>query len=69
MEPIAAAFRLGNQTLASTFLESICVVFQRANRLYLIREERIMGMGRGILLWMLGVPLPIVILLALFWHH
>jgi hypothetical protein len=35
----------------------------------LLREERIMGMGRGILLWLLGVPLPIVILLALFWHH
>jgi hypothetical protein len=32
-------------------------------------EERPMGMGRGILLWLLGVPLPIVILLALFWHH
>jgi len=28
-----------------------------------------MGLGRGILLWLLGVPLPIVILLALFWHH
>jgi len=25
-------------------------------------------MGRGILLLLLGVPLPIVILLALFWH-
>jgi hypothetical protein len=33
------------------------------------REEDYMGMGRGILLWLLGVPLPIVILLALFWHH
>jgi hypothetical protein len=32
-------------------------------------EEKPMGMGRGILLWLLGVPLPIVILLALFWHH
>ena len=42
---------------------------QGANRLYSFREERIMGMGRGILLWLLGVPLPIVILLALFWHH
>jgi len=28
-----------------------------------------MGLGRGILLWLLGVPLPLVILLALFWHH
>jgi len=28
------------------------------------REETIMG--RGILLWLLGVPIPIIILLALF---
>ena len=33
------------------------------------KEERVMGFGRGALLWMLGVPLPIVLLLALFWHH
>jgi hypothetical protein len=26
-------------------------------------------MGRGILLWMLGVPIPIIILLALFNHN
>jgi hypothetical protein len=26
------------------------------------------NMGRGILLWLLGVPLPIIILLALFWR-
>jgi hypothetical protein len=26
------------------------------------------NMGRGILLWLLGVPIPIIILLALFWH-
>jgi hypothetical protein len=32
-------------------------------------KEKLMGLGRGILLWLLGVPLPIVILLALFWHH
>jgi hypothetical protein len=29
---------------------------------------RAMGFGRGALLWLLGVPLPIVILLALFWR-
>jgi len=28
-----------------------------------------MGFGRGVLLWLLGVPLPIIILIALFWHH
>jgi len=27
-----------------------------------------MGMGRGILLWLLGVPIPVIILLALFWR-
>jgi hypothetical protein len=31
--------------------------------------EANMGFGRGALLWLLGVPLPIIILLALFWHH
>jgi len=25
-------------------------------------------MGRGILLWLLGVPIPVIILLALIWH-
>jgi len=25
-------------------------------------------MGRSILLWLLGVPIPIIILLAIFWH-
>jgi len=26
------------------------------------------SMGRGILLWLLGVPIPVIILLALLWH-
>jgi hypothetical protein len=30
------------------------------------RQEVIMG--RGILLWLLGVPIPVIILLALIWH-
>jgi len=28
-----------------------------------------MGFGRGLLLWLPGIPLPIIILLAIFWHH
>jgi hypothetical protein len=31
-------------------------------------KEDAMGFGRGALLWLLGVPLPIIILLALFWR-
>jgi hypothetical protein len=32
-------------------------------------EETIMGFGRGLLLWVLGIPLPIILLLAIFSHH
>jgi hypothetical protein len=31
-------------------------------------EEGFPTMGRSILLWLLGVRIPIIILLALFWH-
>jgi hypothetical protein len=31
-------------------------------------KEAVMGFGRGLLLWLIGIPLPIIILLALFWH-
>jgi hypothetical protein len=37
-----------------------------------VREETledIMGLGRGLLLWLIGIPLPIIILLAIFMHH
>jgi hypothetical protein len=33
------------------------------------KSEDAMGFGRGLLLWLLGIPLPIVILLAIFMHH
>jgi hypothetical protein len=38
----------------------------RVRSLQLTNEE--VPVGRGILLWLLGVPIPIIILLALFWH-
>jgi hypothetical protein len=31
-------------------------------------QETIMGFGKGALLWLRGIPLPIIILLALFWR-
>jgi hypothetical protein len=31
-------------------------------------KESRMGFGRGVLLWLLGIPIPIIILLALFWR-
>ena len=40
-----------------------------ARRLSVNSMEEAIGLGRGALLWLLGVPLPIIILLALFWHH
>jgi len=27
-----------------------------------------MTFGKGVLLWLIGIPLPIIILLALFWR-
>jgi hypothetical protein len=32
-------------------------------------QELIMGFGRGLLLWLIGIPLPIILLLAIFMHH
>jgi hypothetical protein len=31
--------------------------------------EATMGFGRGALLWLIGIPLPIILLLAIFMHH
>jgi hypothetical protein len=31
--------------------------------------EAEMGLGKGALLWLLGIPLPIIIILALLWHN
>jgi len=31
-------------------------------------KETSMTFGKGILLWMIGIPIPILILLALFWR-
>jgi hypothetical protein len=32
-------------------------------------KEATMGFGKGALLWLIGIPLPIILLLALFMHH
>jgi hypothetical protein len=32
-------------------------------------EEAVMGFGRGALLWLIGIPIPIILLLAIFMHH
>jgi hypothetical protein len=32
-------------------------------------EEDLMGFGKGALLWLIGIPLPIILLLAIFMHH
>jgi len=31
--------------------------------------EAVMGFGRGALLWLIGIPIPVIILIALFMHH
>lgn len=31
--------------------------------------EAIMSFGKGALFWLIGIPLPIILLLAVFMHH
>lgn len=33
-----------------------------------LSKETTMTFGRGALLWLLGIPLPVILLLALFWR-
>jgi hypothetical protein len=33
------------------------------------RGGRIMSFGKGLLLWLIGIPIPVIIILALFLHH
>ena len=33
-----------------------------------ILEEADMTFGKGALLWLIGIPLPIILLIALLWH-
>jgi len=32
------------------------------------QRRTFMGFGKGALLWLIGIPLPIILLLALFWR-
>jgi hypothetical protein len=40
----------------------------RTNRCQPIQPAMEVSMGRGILLWLLGVPIPIILLIMLFYH-
>ena len=33
------------------------------------RGRNVMSLGKGALLWLIGIPLPIIILLVLFWRR
>jgi hypothetical protein len=33
------------------------------------QQEADMGFGKGALLWLIGIPLPVILLLAIFMHH
>jgi hypothetical protein len=40
-----------------------------ARRVWPATTEDDMTFGKGALLWLIGIPLPIILLLALFWHN
>jgi hypothetical protein len=33
------------------------------------KKEAAMSFGKGALLWLIGIPLPIILLIAVFMHH
>ena len=43
-----------------------CSTFPSVEKL--TQRETDMGLGKGALLWLVGIPLPIIILLMLFWR-
>jgi hypothetical protein len=53
------------ETLAGTHMHRSALIFHPVTR---VREEVFMGLGRTGLFWLLGVPIPIIILLLLFWR-
>ena len=48
---------------ASQSISDVMVMPQKCGQ-----QQEETKMGRGILLWLIGVPIPIIILLALIWH-
>ena len=65
--------------VGATLLRSGCsfraIICELALRRGIVTEQTALAalemernMGRGILLWLLGVPIPIIIILALIWH-
>jgi hypothetical protein len=59
-------FRAGTEMCAGTFAYTRRYGVIRRHNSPIRLEGDIMG--RGILLWLLGVPIPVIILLALIWH-
>jgi hypothetical protein len=49
-------------------VDTVTVVAWHATGAELRPATKEASMGRSILLWLLGVPIPIIILLALFWR-
>jgi hypothetical protein len=60
---------VGNQTQRSALVSGPRLLLGVATVGATNQQEIVMGFGRGVLLWLLGVPIPIILLLALFWHH
>jgi len=44
------------------------VISRSGNNIKIGTSDRRYIMGRGILLWFLGVPIPLIILIMLFWR-
>ncbi len=68
-DPAAAAVKPSNRDASRTPNGTLWPLrhFSIAGR-HPVGLRRTKTMGRGILLWLLGVPIPIILLILLFWH-
>src|SRR5215212_10250757 len=60
--------RFSNATLKRLFLSGTADGASPFTLWRDLPEELTMTFGRGALLWLLGIPLPVLLLLALFWR-
>lgn len=67
--PIRNAFATSDsRTAAKLGFAARCGTVRAEHGSYAIETTKERMMGKGILLWLLGIPIPLIILFLLFWH-
>jgi hypothetical protein len=65
---VSTATRISSKRARENFDPDVRQLEQRSDHAVVFTEITEATMARGALLWLLGVPIPIIILLLLFWR-